>query len=262
MDNKSARRQFIRKASIGLGGMTFSPFVLSKGPIPISDPNNNSAKKLKIVCVGAHPGDPEFGCGGTMAKYAQAGHSVVFIYLTRGEAGDPTKSYSESAALRTKEAETACNFLHVKPVFAGQIDGHSVFSNEKIDEIEKIIVIENPDIVFTQWPIDGHRDHQVTGALTLGLWAKSQRKFTLYFYEVNTGSETMHFTPTDYVDISDVKDLKREAMFAHKSQDPENTYNDYFKPLETFRGLESGVKMAEAFILFKNKSDRTGLPGF
>jgi LmbE family N-acetylglucosaminyl deacetylase len=262
MGNKSARRQFIRKTSLGLGGMAFSPFIFSKGSSTSPDLNNNTDKKLKIVCMGAHPGDPEFGCGGTMAKYAQAGHSVVFIYLTRGEAGDPAKSYSESAALRTKEAETACNFLHVRPVFAGQIDGHTIFSNDKIDEIEKLIGIENPDIVFTQWPIDGHRDHQVTGAAALGVWTKSQRKFTLYFYEVNTGGETMHFTPTDYVDISDVKDLKREAMFSHKSQDPENTYNDYFKPLETFRGLESGVKMAEAFILFKNKSDRTGLPGF
>ena len=261
MDNQSARRKFIRKASLGLGGMALSPFVLSNDPLVSSDPASHKYKKLKIVCMGAHPGDPEFGCGGTMAKYARAGHNVTFLYLTRGEAGDPSKTYAESASLRTKEAESACHALGVKPVFAGQIDGNTNFSNERIDEIEKIIAVENPDILFSQWPIDGHRDHQVTGALALGIWTKSQRKFTLYFYEVNTGSETMHFTPTDYVDIYDVKDLKREAMFAHKTQDPENTYNDYFKPLETFRGLECGVKMAEAFILFKDKSERTGLPG-
>ena len=261
MKNKSARRNFIRNASLGLGGIAFSPFI-SPGDQPIlGNMNNQIGRKLKIVCMGAHPGDPEFGCGGTMAKYSQEGHDVSFIYLTRGEAGDPRKSYAESAALRTAEAETACKYLHVKPVFAGQIDGHSVFSNEKIEEMEKLVSAENPDILFTQWPIDSHPDHQVTGALGLGLWTKSKRKFTLYFYEVNTGSETMHFTPTDYVDISGVKELKKSAMFAHQSQDPVNTYNDYFKPLEIFRGLESGVKMAEAFILFKDQTRRAALMG-
>jgi LmbE family N-acetylglucosaminyl deacetylase len=261
MENKSARRNFIRNASLGLGGIAFSPFIKSGGSPVFRKSGDRSGKKLKIVCMGAHPGDPEFGCGGTMAKYAREGHDVTFIYLTRGEAGDPAKSYAESAALRTAEAETACKNLHVKPVFAGQTDGHTIFGIDKLEEMQKLISAENPDILFTQWPVDAHPDHQVTGALGLGVWTKSARKFTLCFYEVNTGSETMHFTPTDYVDISDVKDLKKAAMFAHQTQDPVNTYNDYFKPLEIFRGLESGVKMAEAFILFRDKSQRTGLMG-
>ena len=92
--------------------MAVSPFLSSKNE-PVSALHAD-AKKLSIVCIGAHPGDPEFGCGGTMAKYANAGHSVTFLYLTRGEAGDPTKSYAESAAIRTKEAENACKILHAK----------------------------------------------------------------------------------------------------------------------------------------------------
>jgi LmbE family N-acetylglucosaminyl deacetylase len=260
MENRSARRIFIRNASMGLGGITLSPWVQSIEQF--RSPQKTAEGKLKIVCMGAHPGDPEFGCGGTMAKYVQEGHAVTFIYLTRGEASDPNKSYAEMAALRTAEAESACKSLRVKPVFAGQIDGHTQFSNDKIEEIEKLVSLENPDILYTQWPIDAHPDHQVTGALALGLWTKSKRKFSLYFYEVNTGSETMHFIPTDYVDISGVQDMKKAAMFAHQTQDPVNTYNDYFKPLEIFRGLEAGVKMAEAFILFKNQSKRTAMPGF
>ncbi|MDA0195462.1 MAG: PIG-L family deacetylase [Bacteroidetes bacterium] len=58
-----------------------------------------------MCCVGAHPGDPEFGCGGTMAKYSDAGHDVILLYLTRGEASDPGKTYTEMAALRTEEAQ-------------------------------------------------------------------------------------------------------------------------------------------------------------
>ena len=76
----------------------------------------------------------------------------------------------------------------------------------------------------------------------------------MYFYEVNSGSETMAFTPNSYVDITNQQEKKKAAMFAHKTQDPINTYNTFFKQMEAFRGLEANVKAAEAFILFKNKT--------
>ncbi len=244
---------------MGLGVMAISPFLVSQDKvIPNQD---QGAKKLNIVCIGAHPGDPEFGCGGTMAKFANAGHSVTFLYLTRGEAGDPSKSYAESAAIRTKEAENACKILHAKAVYVGQTDGNTILSKEKNDDIAKLISSENPDLVFTQWPMDSHPDHQVTGMLGLTAWIRSSRRFKLYFYEVNTGSETMAFTPTDYVDITHVREQKIAAMYSHLSQDPDGTYKNYFKPLEEFRGLECGVKAAEAFILFKDKTERATIPG-
>jgi LmbE family N-acetylglucosaminyl deacetylase len=255
----SGRRNFIQKASLGLSSMVISTFLGSNNE-PFSAIHTD-AKKLNIVCIGAHPGDPEFGCGGTMAKYANAGHSVTFLYLTRGEAGDPSKSYAESAAIRTKEAENACKILHAKGVYAGQIDGNTILSKEKNDEIGRLISSENPDLVFTQWPMDSHPDHQVTGMLGLTAWIRSSRKFQLYFYEVNTGSETMAFTPTDYVDITNVREQKIAAMYSHLSQDPDGTYKNYFKPLEEFRGLECGVKAAEAFIQFKDKIERATIPG-
>ena len=256
MKENSARRSFIKVTTAGIGSMAFTPFMSSA-----KNPKPEEEKKLRIVCLGAHPGDPEFGCGGTMAKFALAGHSVTFIYLTRGEAGDPSKSFDESATLRTKEAEKACGFLQVKAIFAGQIDGNTVLSKEKSEEMTRLIITQNPDLVFTQWPIDSHPDHQITGMLGLTAWIKTGRQFTLYFYEVNTGSETMGFVPTDYVDISSLRDLKKAAMFAHKTQDPENTYDNYFKPLEEFRGLEAGVKAAEGFVHYKDKTERAAIAG-
>lgn len=83
-----------------------------------------------------------------------------------------------------------------------------------------------------------------------------EKEFDLYFYEVHSGRETMSFIPTDYVDITAFRDLKKVAMYAHKTQDPVNTYNSFFQQMEDFRGLESGVKVAEAFIHFKTKSAR------
>jgi LmbE family N-acetylglucosaminyl deacetylase len=257
---KPARRDFIKLSAMALGGVALAPVVgKSHSPNFINFDQDN--KKLNIICVGAHPGDPEFGCGGTMVKYSDTGHKVTFLYLTRGEASDPNKTYAEMAAMRTKEAETACKILNAQPQFVGQIDGSTVLDKSKNEEMAKLISALKPDIVFTQWPVDAHPDHQVTGLLALTAWVKSGRQFHLYFYEVNTGVETMGFTPTDYVDITNVREKKKAAMFAHKTQDPINTYNDYFKPLEEFRGLEAGVKAAECFIHFKDQQGRAKITG-
>ena len=109
---------------------------------------------MNILCVGAHPGDPEFGCGGTMTKYSQAGNNVTFLYLTRGEAYNDKQSYEQSAALRTKEAEKACEIIHAKPLFAGQIDGNTELNKQRNEETTKLILSLQPDIVFTHWPLD------------------------------------------------------------------------------------------------------------
>src|SRR5579872_4690416 len=107
---------------------------------------------LKIVCAGGHPDDPESGCGGTLARYAEAGHRVTIIYLTRGEAGIRERSHDEAAAIRTAESEAACKILGAKPVFAGQIDGATELNKARVDSLRDLLTAEEPDLVFTHWP--------------------------------------------------------------------------------------------------------------
>jgi LmbE family N-acetylglucosaminyl deacetylase len=256
--NNSGRRGFIRSSVFGLGSISLSPLVSST---KISSAEKKEPGKLNIVCVGAHPGDPEFGCGGTMAKYSKAGNKVIFLYLTRGEAYNDKQSYNQSAALRTKEAEKSCKILQATPLFAGQIDGNTELNKQRNEEATKLIFSQQPDIVFTHWPVDSHPDHQVAGLLALTAWIRSNKKFHLYFYEVNTGSETMGFSPSDYVDITDVREIKKAAMFAHQTQQPQEIYDSFFKTMEEFRGLEAGVKAAEAFMYFKPGDERSIIKG-
>jgi LmbE family N-acetylglucosaminyl deacetylase len=58
-----------------------------------------------------------------MARYAELGHEVVSLYLTRGEAGIRGKNHDDAARIRTAEAEQACKILGARPMFVGQIDG-------------------------------------------------------------------------------------------------------------------------------------------
>lgn len=209
------------------------------------------SRKIKIVCVGGHPDDPESGCGGTLAKLANAGNEVTIIYLTSGGAGINGKTHDEAAAIRTKEAIAACKILGAKPVFAGQTDGDSVVNNEWALKIKNLIEKENPSIVFTHWPIDSHKDHQAASMLTIQSWIRGGREFDLYFFEVCMGSQTMGFKPTDYIDITTTQEQKRKAVYCHVSQDPDSIYNAAdcnHGMMEKFRGIEMSVHAAEAFV--------------
>jgi LmbE family N-acetylglucosaminyl deacetylase len=204
-------------------------------------------RKLRVVVAGGHPGDPEYGCGGTVARYTALGHEVVLLYLNRGGEGIAGKSVEGAEAIRTAEARRACEMLKARPVFAGQADGRSVVDEEHYRSFHALLAAENPDVVFTQWPIDGHPDHRATAVLTHEAWQRMNKKCALYYYEVTNGEDTQHYFPQHYVDISAVKETKRAACFAHASQAPEKFYV-WQEQVARFRGLESGHEQAEAFI--------------
>lgn len=170
------------------------------------------------------------------------------LFTLPGEAGIPGKSHGDAADVRTRESMEACKILGTKPVFAGQIDGESIMNNEWVKKLKSLLDEEKPDIVFTHWPIDSHKDHQIASLLTIQCWVRADQKFELYFFEVCTGEQTFLFKPTDYVDISETNDQKKKAVYCHVSQDPPGIYRCGHAIMEEFRGRELGVSSAEAFV--------------
>jgi LmbE family N-acetylglucosaminyl deacetylase len=215
--------------------------------LPLAQAAESQSRALSVVVAGGHPDDPETGAGGTMARYAGRGHNVVSLYLTRGEAGIEGKNHDEAARIRTAEAEEACRILRVRPVFAGQIDGAAEVTNSRYNDFHKLLDSLQPDIVFTHFPVDTHRDHRAVSLLVYDAWMGSKRRFPLYYFEVMTGEQTQNFHPTDFVDITATEPLKRRACFAHKSQQPGDFY-PYHEKMSLFRGFECGVHHAEAFV--------------
>jgi LmbE family N-acetylglucosaminyl deacetylase len=258
--NRVCRRDFMIGMAAALEIMP-PALMAEESPVAAEDSPAAPARQLKVVCVGAHPDDPESGCGGTLARYAQAGHHVTVLYLTRGEAGVSGKSHEEAAAIRTAESETACKILGAKPLFAGQIDGATEINRERAQALLKLLSAEEPDVVFTHWPIDTHSDHQAAAILTFRAYLAMVRRFPLYFFEVNSGSQTLGFAPTAYVDIAATRDKKKAALFAHRSQNGERIYRIHHEPMEIFRGRELGVAAAEAFAQLARDSRSGRLPG-
>jgi LmbE family N-acetylglucosaminyl deacetylase len=216
-------------------------------------------RKLNIVVVGGHPDDPESGCGGTAALYSEQGHNVVILYLTRGEAGIAGKSAQQAATIRTAECEQACAILKARPVFAGQIDGDTEINPSRYADFRKFLNAENPDIVFTHWPVDTHRDHRAASLLAYDAWLDGGRKFGLYYFEVDLGEQTQNFHPTDYVDIGQTYGVKKDACFVHASQQPATSFWPLHERMARFRGMECGVEHAEGFVReWQNRE--TGVP--
>jgi LmbE family N-acetylglucosaminyl deacetylase len=204
-------------------------------------------RHLKVLVAGGHPDDPESGCGGTIARYSDAGHEVVALYLTRGEAGIPGTPPDEAARIRTAEAQAACEVLKARPVFAGQIDGGTEVTPAWYDRLRELVAAERPDLILTHWPVDTHRDHRAASLLVYDAWLRMEPKPALYFFEVLTGWQTQAFHPTDYVDITATAERKRAAVHAHASQTPDEWYPAHER-MSTFRGLECGCTHAEGFV--------------
>lgn len=206
-----------------------------------------SGHKLKVIVTGGHPGDPEYGCGGTVARYASLGHDVLLLYLNRGEKACPETPADAARNPRVAEAQHACEILQARPLFAGQCDGHAVVDAEHYRQFHDLIAAERPDVLLAQWPIDGHRDHRAISALAYDAWLAMGKKFAFYYYEVSDGEDTLMFTPTDFVDITATEPRKRAACYAHASQSPDRFYA-LQSQVTRFRGLESGYAHAEAYI--------------
>ena len=209
--------------------------------------DERSAERLKVLVAGGHPDDPESGCGGTMARYVAAGHDVVALYLTRGEAGIPGKSHDEAARIRTAESERACAILGAAPRFGGQIDGDTHLDAAAYAAMRDLFAREQPNVVLTHWPVDTHRDHRAVSLLVYDAWLGTGKSAALGYFEVLTGDQTQVFHPTDYVDITAVAQQKRNAVFAHASQLPDEWYPAHER-MGRFRGMEHGCEVAEAFI--------------
>jgi LmbE family N-acetylglucosaminyl deacetylase len=253
----SSRRDFVKQSLAVAAPVMLAPNMLGLGA-PESDAS--ASRKLKVVCVGGHPDDPESGCAGTLARYVETGHGVTVVYLTRGERGIEGKSNEEAAKIRSAECEAACKIIGARPVFAGQIDGSTELSKARVDEMTRLISAENPDVVFAHWPIDTHMDHQVASILAIRACLALPRRPTLYFFEVNSGSQTQGFSPNTYVDITPMLEKKKAALFAHISQDGEGIWRKHHEIIANWRGREAGGAAAEAFVRLNRETRSRKVP--
>ena len=193
-----------------------------------------------MLAIGAHPDDIEYGCGGTLALYAQKGHDVVLFVASdgaRGGAPDVRGGEQRDASLALGARET---------VWGGFPDTEVPLNRELIAAVETVIRRVRPTLIFVNYPDDTHQDHRNLAQATV---SATRYVPNFLFYEVPS---TQNFTPNCYTNVDKVLDLKLAALEAHRSQVSKTNIED-LTILElavscaNFRGIQARVKYAEAF---------------
>ena len=193
---------------------------------------------MKILAIGVHPDDIEFGMGATLAKHIKSGHEVSIIILTDGARDDEGK-YKRSderrgesiRALRILGYHDDPKFLNLPKITVDQSTIHIL--EEEIYEL-------NPDRIYTLSTNDRHQDHRNCSyaVLSAGRYINE-----ILLYEVY--SVFPEFLPNYIINFSkELLDLKIKALSQFKSQ---------FQNLDLMNKMVEGMAIKNSFINYANR---------
>lgn len=196
----------------------------------------------RVMVIMAHPDDPEFFCGGTIALWCADGVEVTYLILTNGNKGsaDPGMTAEKLAQIRKEEQQAAADLLGVEHVlYFGEPDGEL---RSKLDLRVRVVAEirrHKPDIVVTLDPTRyfyynntriNHADHRAAGEVVIDavfpaagnrMYHPELLDMGLEPYPVNTVFLAGTDQPNHWVDISTAIQTKLEAILCHNSQLPE-----------------------------------------
>ena len=196
---------------------------------------------MRLLALGAHPDDIEFGCAGALIKYAQKGENIYLVVLTKGDlGGDPE--------VRMREQIKSQRIIGAQKLYWGDYEDTKIPLDKKLIQwIENIIEEVKPDFIFVNYPEDTHQDHRRLASASI-----SATRYTrnVLFYEVPT---TNDFNPNVFVDIKPVFRRKINTLEAHRSQLLKTNIEDLSivdiaEATAHFRGTQARVKYAEGFV--------------
>lgn len=132
----------------------------------------------EILVALAHPDDPEFFLGATIARWVKAGHRVRYVLLTKGDKGakDDTLTSEDVAKIRIREQSAAADALGVISVdYLDYEDGYLIPGLEIRKKVVRFIRKYHPHILVTCDPENlfpsqryiNHPDHRNAGQVVV-----------------------------------------------------------------------------------------------
>lgn len=215
-----------------------------------------SESNLRILAVGAHPDDIEFGCGGILLVEAARGSELALCVCSRGEAGS-----NGTPDEREAEARRAAQFLGATLEFlelGG--DGHLEAAVANNIAVARQIRLTRPDILLAPiGSLDQHPDHAVVSQLCRNaarlaryggleelrdLAPHAIRHHLEYVITADTDSRRDQLTIR--VDVSAQLARWIELMECHQTQLRTRNYIDLQTARARLLGIEAGVEYAQA----------------
>jgi N-acetylglucosamine malate deacetylase 1 len=217
-----------------------------------------------ILIIAAHPDDELLGVAGAARKHVESGDRVHALILGQGALSRDGGSDTEVESLKS-QARRAGEIIGFADVAFDDLpdnafDTVSLLSIAK--KAEAALARVRPDIVFTHHEHDLNVDHRLTfqAVLTACRPCNDLAPKALYTFETLSSTEwqskdAKSFRPTLYVDIEGQVDRKIEALRCYVSEIrpyPHARSLEGVRILAQFRGLESGLRFAEAFQLIRH----------
>jgi LmbE family N-acetylglucosaminyl deacetylase len=132
----------------------------------------NSAKPLKVLCLGAHSDDIEIGCGGTVLRLLSEQRAIEIVWIVFASNVEREREARGSAELFLKRAER-------KEIIVKSFrDGFFPFEGAQIKNYFEELKPVAPDIIFTHNRKDAHQDHRLIAELT---WNTFRNHFVLEY---------------------------------------------------------------------------------
>ena len=136
-----------------------------------------SSANGRVLVIAAHPDDPDFLAGGTIARFAKEGREIAYVIVTNGNkgSGDRSVTSDQLIPIREKEQRSAAQVLGVRSVeFLGYEDGEVEDTRNLRRDITREIRRWRPDRIITLSPYrtynnfpGWHRDHRATARVVL-----------------------------------------------------------------------------------------------
>jgi LmbE family N-acetylglucosaminyl deacetylase len=187
-----------------------------------------SFQPRRVLAVGAHPDDIEFGCGATLARWAASGSEVVLLVLTDGSKGTWELDADIAALVRVRrvEQQAAARTLGAAGVeFLDLVDGELETGRAERAAVCEVIRQVQPDTVVGHDPWKRYRlhpDHRRAGELVVDAIVAARDP---HFYPERGGAHRperlLLFEAEDPDHVEDAGpgfDDKVAALLCHRSQ--------------------------------------------
>lgn len=221
-----------------------------------------SADDHPLLVIAPHPDDEVLGCGGTIARYAAAGHAVHVAIVTTGmspryDQQDVGRVRAEAARAHALLGVTETHYLDLPAAELDRVphaDLNAVF-DRLVEEIR-------PRTLFLPFLGDVHLDHQLVFRSVMVAARPKADHYPPRLLAYETLSETNwsapyvepHFQPNLYIDIVDTLERKIAAFRCFESQCrsfPDERSPEALRALAQLRGATVRRHAAEAFVIVR-----------
>ncbi|WP_304634742.1 PIG-L deacetylase family protein [Pseudoalteromonas sp.] len=223
-----------------------------------------------LLVVAPHADDEILGCGGTIAKYIEAGKQVFVAVMTNASVGAPELFDTEAINVIRTEAKRSHALLGVIETIyydfpAPQLEQYPQY--KIASALNQLIREKNIDTLFIPHKGDLHLDHGVVynACLVAARPVPGQSVKNIFAYETLSETEWGHpspdavFIPRKFITLSEQNFAQKiAAMECFSSQLKEFPHTRSLKAIEhlgAIRGATVGALYAEAFDIIRSIDD-------